>query len=69
MLLIEKRQRLRTLRVMIKGWREYVDYNRHLMLTNMAAINFSSVNREYLLKAVFDALRVNKESSKHLLLT
>ena len=61
-------QRQRTLRSFVKAWREYMGYNRNLMQTNMAAINFTFTNRSYIMKNVFDALRANKEQAKYELL-
>ena len=56
------------LRVYTKAWKDYMIYNRHLMQSNMAAIQFSRSNQQYLMQAVFDALRNHKESRKHVLL-
>jgi hypothetical protein len=64
----EKTMRLRRLRLVMKGWKKYVSYNRQLMLVNMSAIQFVRSNNAALTKAIFDALRRNKETRKFKLL-
>ena len=58
---MEKRKRLRDQRTILKAWREFIGNNRHLMQTNMAAINFTMTNRAIIAKNCFDALRAHKE--------
>jgi hypothetical protein len=43
-------------------------YNRHLMQTNMAAIQFGLTNQKYILRNCFDELRQNREKRKFELL-
>lgn len=62
---IEKQDRLRILAHCVKGWRDHIRYNRHLMHANMASIQFVQTNRTYTLKACFGELLRHKESKKH----
>ena len=64
----EKRRRHRTLNIFLKGWQDHVFYNRHLMQTNMAAIQFGQQNQRYLMRNVFDELRQHCERRKYELL-
>lgn len=61
----EKRMRIRTLNVFCKAWKDYIFFNRHLMLVNTAAINFCKVKQYTLLKNCFNQLLKNREDRKY----
>ena len=65
---IEKQDRLRILAHCVKGWRDHIRYNRHLMHANMASIQFVQSNQKYTMKACFTELVRHKESKKFKLL-
>ena len=48
----------------MKGWKDFVRYNRNLMLVNMSAIQFVNSNTRYTKKMIFDELRKHKETKK-----
>jgi hypothetical protein len=60
--------RQRTLNSVVKAWKDNIHYNRHLMQTNMAAIQFGNVNNRFILKNCFDELRQNREQMKYMTL-
>lgn len=60
--------RIRTLNATVKAWKDHIHYNRHLMQTNMAAIQFGQVNNRFILKNCFDELRQNREQMKFMTL-
>ena len=49
----------------VKGWRDHLRYNRHLMHANMASIQFVLSNQKYTLKACFTELVRHKEQTKY----
>jgi hypothetical protein len=61
----EKRVRQMYLNSYLKAWQDYVVYNRQLMQTNMAAIQFGQINRKYTLQACYNTLRQHTETKKH----
>jgi stress-induced morphogen len=64
----EKQFRQRKLNQFYKAWQNYIQYNRHLMQSNMASIAFRDSNKIYTIRAVFNALRQHTETKKHALL-
>jgi hypothetical protein len=60
----EKRKRQRILNLYVKAWKDHLMYNRQLMKSNTAAINFVKQNKNYLLRNLFDALRIHREVRK-----
>lgn len=52
----------------MKAWKDYVRYNRNLMLVNMSAIQFVNSNTRMLMKNCLDELKRNKEVKKHRLM-
>lgn len=64
----EKQERIRTLNSVIKAWKDNIHYNRHLMQSNMAAIQFGQTNNRFIQKNVFDALRHHTEQMKYMTL-
>jgi hypothetical protein len=64
----EKQLRYRTLNSVLKAWKDNIHYNRHLMQTNMAAIQFVQTNNRFILKNCFDELRQNREQMKFMTL-
>jgi hypothetical protein len=64
----EKQLRQRTLNAYLKAWKDHIHYNRHLMQTNMAAIQFGQVNNRFILKNCFDELRHHCEKMKYMTL-
>ena len=61
--------RLRRLKLCFHGWKNYNRYNRHLMLSNLAAIGFVQSNNTLLMKNCFDELRLHKENKKNKILS
>ena len=64
----QKQKRIRALNSYVKAWKDACHYNRHLMQSNMAAIQFGKVNTSYSLRSYFNALRQNAETKKFKLL-
>ena len=64
----EKQERIRTLNSVVKAWKDNIHYNRHLMQTNMAAIQFGQTNNRFILKNCFDGLRQHTEQMKYMTL-
>jgi hypothetical protein len=59
-----KRKRLNILFHYVKSWKDYISYRKFLMGSTLNVMHFKKSCDTNILKACFDAFRINKETEK-----
>lgn len=60
-----RQKRHRKMRLVIKGWHDYMSYRKQIVKANLQAIKFARAAVQSNLQAYFDALKTHKEMKKH----
>ena len=60
-----RHKRHRKMRLVLKGWMDYMSYKKQIVKANMQAIKFADAAQKSNLQAFFDAIKQHKETKKY----